>query len=121
MTTPPADPTHALWDAIERERRIDRLTRGICIAAWTLTLVLTTGYAWLLWTQVAHARQLLAAGVVSREDVLLHMIPLAQTLGVLTLIVAVLSTIGVFVRFRGSTMHEIQLRLAALERIVSGS
>jgi hypothetical protein len=39
-------------------------------------------------------------------------------LGELSLLVAVLATVGVFLRFRTASLAEIQLRLAALEGMV---
>ncbi|HRP06856.1 MAG TPA: hypothetical protein PLL69_00075 [Gemmatimonadales bacterium] len=118
MTVQSADPIRAAWEAIARERRVDRLIRTLCLAAWAVTLVIAGGYAWLVWTQVAHARQLFAVGAATREEAMAAAIPLVLALGVLALLVAALSTIGVFLRFRGATMQEIQLRLAALERMV---
>ena len=41
--------------------------------------------------------------------------PFMSTLLVLSVLVAALSTVGVFLRFRSASLAEIQLRLAALE------
>ena len=107
------------WEAIARERRTDRMLRTICIIAWSVTFVITAGYAWLVWAEVAQARRLLAVGVITREDVLATATPLVVAVGVLAVLIAALSTVGVFLRFRGATMQEIQLRLAALEAMLA--
>jgi hypothetical protein len=45
--------------------------------------------------------------------------PFVGTLGMLSVLVATVSTIGVFIRMRTSSLHEIQLRLAALEDLLA--
>jgi hypothetical protein len=40
-------------------------------------------------------------------------------LGVLSLLIAVLSTVGIFLRLRTASLTEIQLRLAALEQVLA--
>jgi hypothetical protein len=46
-------------------------------------------------------------------------IPLLTVVGMLSALVATLSTIAIFLRLRTSSLSEIQLRLAALEDILS--
>ena len=45
-------------------------------------------------------------------------LPLITVLGVLSFLVAVLSTVGVFLRFRTASLAEIQTRLAAMEEML---
>lgn len=47
------------------------------------------------------------------------LMPLVWVLGTVSLLVATLSTVGVFLRFRTATLGEIRLRLTALEQMVS--
>ncbi len=47
------------------------------------------------------------------------MMPFIMVLGVVALLIAVLSTVGIFLRMRTTTLSEIQLRLAALERMLA--
>ena len=52
---------------------------------------------------------------------LMNMIaPLLVVVGVTALLIAILSTIGMFVRIRTASLAEIQLRLAALEQVLTG-
>ncbi|HET8650890.1 MAG TPA: hypothetical protein VFL95_12670 [Gemmatimonadales bacterium] len=67
---------------------------------------------------MAHAIRLHAVGVVSSGPFWAAAIPFLITLGVLSLLVATLSTIGIFLRLRTASLSEIQLRLAALENLL---
>jgi hypothetical protein len=107
------------WNAIERERRLDRMIRRICIAAWATTFVLTAGYAVLVWREVAHALRMREVGAAGSEAVMAAATPLVIALGILAVLVAALSTVGVFLRFRTAALGEIQLRLAALEAMLA--
>lgn len=108
------------WSAIERERRLDRLVKGICIAAWAVTLLLTLGYAILVATEVRHALRLREVGAGTTEAVMDAAMPLVIALGVLAVLVATLSTVGMFLRFRTAALGEIQMRLAAMEGVIAG-
>ena len=44
--------------------------------------------------------------------------PTVAVLGILSLLVATLSTVGIFLRLRTASLSEIQLRLAALEEMI---
>ena len=55
---------------------------------------------------------------MSSSDVIRFLLPLVYVVGLVSLLIAVLSTIGVFIRSRTATLGEIQLRLAALESIL---
>lgn len=111
--------TQGAWDAIAREKRLDKLVRTICTAAWAVTFLIVAGYAWIVWQQVAFMRDALGAGAVTRQAMLASATPLLVALGALALLIATLSTIGVFLRFRSASMQEIQLRLAALEEMMA--
>jgi hypothetical protein len=41
------------------------------------------------------------------------------SLGMLSVLIATVTTIGMFVRMRTASLHEIQLRLAALEELLA--
>ena len=111
--------TQGTWDAIAREKRLDKLVRTVCIGAWAVTFLITAGYAWIVWQGIAFMRSALEAGAISRQVMLSSATPLILALGGLALLIATLSTIGVFLRFRGASMQEIQLRLAALETMLA--
>jgi hypothetical protein len=107
------------WDAIERERQLDRWLRRICTAAWGITFIVTLGYAWLVGQAVREAMRRQAVGLVTGEAVMAAAMPLVVALGVLALLVACLTTVGVFLRFRTAALGEIQLRLIALESMLT--
>ena len=111
--------TGAAWDAVERERRLDRLVRRICVAAWTATFILMLGYGFLVGRQVLHTMRLQEVGLATTEAVYAAAVPLGLALGVLALLAAALSTVGVFLRFRTAALAEIQVRLAALEGMLT--
>jgi hypothetical protein len=100
---------------LERERRLDRLVRRICIASWSVTFILLLGYAVIVAIQVQHTMRLLDVGMASSLAVIGMVMPLVIVLGIMALLVATLSTVGMFLRFRTAALAEIQLRLAALE------
>ncbi|HJP57674.1 MAG TPA: hypothetical protein VJ847_11690, partial [Gemmatimonadales bacterium] len=59
-------------------------------------------------------------GVVQRDALWRSAVPLVAVLGVLSLLVAVLATVAIFLRLRTASLVEIQARLAALEAMVAG-
>jgi hypothetical protein len=84
-----------------------------------LTFVLTGCYAALVSQQVFEALRRQQVGAATGESVLAAAMPLVIALGVLALLVATLSTVGMFLRFRTAALGEIQLRLAALEAMLT--
>ncbi len=75
--------TQGTWDAIAREKRIDKLVRAVCTAAWAVTFVITAGYAYIVWQQVAFMRDALGVGAVTRQAMLASATPLLLALGAL--------------------------------------
>jgi hypothetical protein len=106
-------------DLIELERRRDRLIRRVSIAAWALTFVTVGSFAGIIAMRLVHLAQLVAAGAGDRQALWEAAVPLVVVLGVLSLLVAVLATVGVFLRLRTASLVEIQLRLAALEAMLA--
>jgi hypothetical protein len=106
------------WDVIERERQVDRWLRRICTGAWGVTFVVTLGYAWLVGQSVMEAMRRLQVGLVTKEAVMTAATPLVVALGILALLVASLTTVGVFLRFRTAALGEIQFRLATMESML---
>lgn len=113
--------TARAWAVIDRENEQDDLLRKVSRWAWTGTfifvLLFTITYAVLLGYRAAvfgfHRPYV-------QMELLKAAIPLFASLGVVGILVATLSTIGVFSRSRAATLAEIQLRLAALEDILTG-
>jgi hypothetical protein len=103
------------WEIIERERRRDILMKKASTAAWVITFVLAGIYALsVVAMAVTLARSFIARGL-PMLDILTAVTPMVQSLGTLMLLLAVLGTLGLFLRFRTASVNELQLRLAALE------
>ena len=108
-----------VWDAIEAERRRDRLLRRVAVSAWIITLVFVIALAVLVSFQVAQMARAAMVGAVPWVTVIGIAMPLIIVLGILSVLVASLSTIGMFLRMRTASLTEIQLRLAALETMIT--
>jgi len=119
MTAVPVRQNAPTWEAIERDKRLDRMIRRVCAAAWGVTLAATGCYAVLVGREVIHVLQLRNVGGATDQAVMAAATPLVIAVGVLSLLVAALSTVGVFLRFRTAALGEIQLRLALLEEMLT--
>lgn len=120
MGTNVHDDTMLKW--LETERGREHSLRRIGYAAWMVTFV-----ALLVFAVKVLANTAFVWSRVSQDDLGLRGIsivldtlgPLVTVVGVTGLLIAVLSTVGVFLRTRAASMMEIQLRLAALERVLA--
>lgn len=99
------------WAQVEREKRIDKRVRSVTIAAWATTLVLAVVFVVIAGLQLAFTLPWSAVAPTA--------FPLLVVLGLLSVLVATLGTVAVFLRLRTASLLEIQLRLAALEEILS--
>src|SRR5215213_4025099 len=111
-------PTEKAWAMIETERRRDRFIRRVSVAAWTVTFAIALVFTAAIGLQVAQFWRMAAVGAVPWVTVIGSAVPLAVVLGFLSLLIATLSTIGIFLRHRTASLTEIQLRLAALEEML---
>ena len=107
------------WDLIESEKRRDRFIRRVNIAAWTLTFVLVLIIAVIVGVQVVGLVKAVMLGAVPWMAVMASAMPLVDVLWKLSVLVAGLSTIGIFLRLRTSSLAEIQLRLETLEQMLA--
>jgi hypothetical protein len=110
----------AAWAGIEQEKRFDRFIRRVCAAAWSATAIGVLAYAVLIGVNVVGAIRAARVGVTTPADVLLTVTPLVVAIGLFSALVAILTTIGLFLRQRTASLTEIQLRLAALEDMLAG-
>ena len=102
------------WAQVEREKRIDRMVRRVMVGAWTVALVLVLGFVALTGIQVAD----LLRGGLPWSVIVGAAFPMMIVLGMLSVLVATLATIAVFLRLRTASLTEIQQRLATLEEIL---
>jgi len=119
MSNAKAPSSSSVWDAIENEKKRDRFIRKVSVVAWTVTGVLALLLTILVGIQVWELTVGALAGAVPWMSVAGVTMPFVIALGMLTVLIATVSTIGVFLRMRTSSLHEIQLRLAALEEMLA--
>jgi hypothetical protein len=119
MMTQDTSASGKVWEAIENEKRRDRLIKRVSITAWTITFVLVAIMTVMVGFQVWQLARGAMVGALPWISVLGAAMPLVITLGLLSVLVAALSTIGIFLRMRTASLAEIQLRLAALEDMIA--
>ncbi len=117
MTKTQATP-ETVWAAIERDKRMDRLIRRVSTVAWSVTFVIVLAYGVMTALQVVNMLRLIGVGAATNLAVVATLTPFVIVLGVLSLLVATLSTVGMFLRLRTANLAEIQLRLATLEAML---
>lgn len=107
------------WAAIDEEKQRDRFIRRVCITAWGVTFVVMLVVCVLVGMLAARMMKSVAVGAAQWPDVVGVVMPCIIAFGVVALLVAALSTVGVFLRLRTTTLHEVQARLAALEEMLA--
>ena len=118
MTLPQATASAKIWERIDAEKHRDRIIKRVSVGAWTVTLVLVVA---LLVVEAASVLQMVRAatvGAASWTSVLGSAFPGLIILGVLSVLIATLSTVAMFFRLRTATLDEIHLRLAGLEEMI---
>lgn len=105
----------AAWSVIDREKRRDRFVRRLSIAAWTTTFVVLSIFAAIMVARIVLVHQRVTAGMDFPQATYEAALPLVAVIGVLSLLIATLATVGIFLRLRTASLIEIQLRLANLE------
>ena len=130
MTTNTAPHGDKLWASIDQEKRRDRFINRVTYAAWavTLALILTLGVMSVVSAIHNVPRVLDGQGGIrtatlgeSWMSVVSALLPFVAIVGVVSLLIATLATIGVFLRMRTASLIEIQMRLASLEQMLSKS
>ena len=107
------------WRIIDNEKRRDRFIRGVCIAAWAVTFLIVLVVVVLVASSAREMYGAYTEGAVPWMTVAGSLLPLVDVLWKLSLLVAALSTVLVFLRLRTASLAEIQMRLAALEELVA--
>jgi hypothetical protein len=109
-----------VWQLMEAEKKRDRILQRIGLAAWILTLAALLFTALGIATNVWWAVQAFQAGQVGVSIIFREAMPLVWAVGGVSLLVAVLATVGMFLRLRAASLDEIRVRLAALEGMIDG-
>ncbi len=107
-----------VWKLLEAEKKRDRVLQRIGMGAWTMTLVALLFTALGIATNVWWAIQAYQAGQVGVSVIFREAMPLVWAVGGVSLLVAVLATIGTFLRLRAASLDEIRVRLSALEGMI---
>ena len=110
---------HDAWQFVEREKRIDRFIWRVSVGAWMVTLLVVLLFAVMTGVQVFEMWQAARQENVPWSVVVAMAIPLFVVLGGLSVLIATLSTVAMFLRLRTSSLAEIQLRLASLEDMLT--
>jgi hypothetical protein len=111
----PSSTYEATWSVIDREKRRDRFVRRLGIAAWVTTFVVLLIFAAIMVERIVLIRRQVVTGFALPQTMYDAALPLVAVVGVLSLLIATLATVGVFLRLRTASLAEIQLRLANLE------
>jgi pheromone shutdown protein TraB len=117
MTTPNTS-SDKTWELIENEKRRDRFIHRVNRMAWIATLVIVLLIVAMVTVQVIEMTKGALLGAVPWMTVMALAMPLIDVLWKLSLLIAALSTVGIFLRLRTASLTEIQLRLAALEQML---
>ena len=107
-----------MWDRIDQEKDRDRALRRVSAVCWGITFfvlfLLTIRVGFELHRLLGVWGDGLSGGdrfVIAFRTVM----PLLGVVGGISLLIATLSTVGIFLRLRTASLGEVQLRLAALE------
>jgi hypothetical protein len=119
MTSQKPNPSAEAWAVVEQERRRDRFVRRVSKVAWSVAFVILLLFGLVTGLQVAGIVAGYFAGTMPLIMVLGAVIPFVVVAGFLSVLIATLSTVGIFLRQRTASFAEIQLRLAALEEMLS--
>jgi hypothetical protein len=119
MSKPNDSASNRVWEAIESEKRRDRFVRRVSVIAWSVTGLLVIVLALMTGMQVYQMARGAMLGALPWMSVVGVAMPLVIVLGILSVIIATVATVGVFLRLRTASLTEIQLRLAALEDILT--
>jgi len=114
--TPDAPDIQAM---INSEKRKDTFIRRVSVTAWSVTMVIILIYGVIVGLEFARVASLASIGAVQSTAVIDVLIPFIAVLGVVSLLIATLGTVGIFLRLRTASLSEIQMRLAALESILT--
>jgi uncharacterized membrane protein YhaH (DUF805 family) len=118
MTATRVSASGNVWQAIDNEKRRDRIIRNVSVVSWCITFLLVLALSAILVSQTIFVATRMRGVGVGWQLALPLMMPLVISLGVLSVLIATLSTVAIFLRLRTASLNEIQLRLASLEEMI---
>ena len=108
----------AVWEMIDREKKKDIFVNRVSKISWGVTLVALIAALVFFGIELSSTMGLYKRGVVAYADVLNIIFTMVKLVGIFGFIIAIISTVGVFLRLRTTSLLEIQQRLANLEQMV---
>jgi len=118
-TPSPSTASQQAWALIEAEQQRDRFIRRVSTIAWSVTFAIVLLFAGVTLPGFIEMIRGALAGTMPWMTVVGVATPFMSTVLLLSVLVAALSTVGVFLRSRSASLAEIQLRLAALEDMLA--
>lgn len=119
MTPTPDSPMARAWARIEAEQHSDRVLRRLTVVGWSATGLVVVLLAVSGLTQFRFAMSMVRVGANTVQGAIGSIVPVVLAIGVFCALGATLATVGLFLRMRSASLHEIQLRLAALEDLLT--
>lgn len=114
--------TTQILDRIAAEHRSDRTLRRFATAGWAATGLVVLA---LLVYVALHVRWMMQLAVIPGSNAVAMalggLIPVVLAIGAFCALAATLATVGVLLRMRTASLHDIQLRLATLEDLLTQS
>lgn len=108
-----------VWNMIDKEKSKDKSIRIINRVSWGVTLLVLLIFLVFTIMDFTKHIELYQQGVVSYPMVIKTLVPFLIILGSLSLVVAIISTLGTFLRLRTTSLLEIQQRLGNLEEMIT--
>lgn len=108
-----------IWEQIEKEKKRDQFIRRISRISWGVTLGALVIVLITFGVELSDYIGYYKKGVVASVDVWNVVFKMVKLVGIFGFIIAIISTVGVFLRLRTTSLMEIQQRLANLEQMVT--
>lgn len=103
---------------IEKENKRDKMIKKVFNLAWATTLIVLFIFLVFAILEFMASYKMYTSGRVKFSNVIDTLIPFLIIFGSIALIIAVLSTIAIFLRLRTANLLEVQQRLDSLEKMI---
>jgi len=114
-----ADSEQALWQKASRDKWIYKFMLMLSMLFWVTTIAVLAYIGNNFYLEYLEVVNKYSVGVGSKTDIYDARNNMLIVAFSITIIVAVLSSIVMFMRQRSAALHDIQLRLAMLEQLVT--
>ena len=113
------NPKEQIWAQIDKEKKRDRFVRRVSRVSWGVTLVALVAVLYTFGIELSNNLDLYNRKAVPASNVWDVVYKMVKLIGIFGFIIAIISTVGVFLRLRTTSLLEIQQRLANLEQMVT--